>query len=282
MAAATNCRRLASKFLKLSHASAISSPSSSSIRFFSQMAQNPRFPSSPPVVPSLFKPLKPSYCTPTLFDLASSPTVDPPILNFKPTTPCFNLTLIRPYSTPNPNSDPNTNPNPNSNSNPNPGSEDPKNPTQTPCENREFKHQEIEGPTVERDRSSLAEETRDVLVGMMKTIYSLSKAAALLGLIQLGLGAWISYITKSAPIAEVAVMSFAAFGFPFSAAFVFRQSLKPMFFFKKMEEQGRLQIMTLTLQVAKNLNTLFVRIRGVSYMCVIGMSSALLFMVLPR
>ncbi|KAK0602622.1 hypothetical protein LWI29_035329 [Acer saccharum] len=37
-----------------------------------------------------------------------------------------------------------------------------------------------------------------------------------MGLFQLGLGAWISYITRSSPITEVTIQSFVAFGFPFT------------------------------------------------------------------
>ncbi|PKI47404.1 hypothetical protein CRG98_032239 [Punica granatum] len=116
----------------------------------------------------------------------------------------------------------------------------------------------------------------------MKTIYSLSKAMAALGLVQLGLGAWISYITRGSPINEFTVMSCVAFGFPFSLAFMLRQCLKPMYFFKKMEEQGRLQILTLTLQVAKSMNVFFVRVRGLSYACIVGLSAGLLFALLSR
>ncbi|KAI3697395.1 hypothetical protein L6452_30381 [Arctium lappa] len=144
-----------------------------------------------------------------------------------------------------------------------------ENPTQT---HEEFKHQEITGPTVERDVSALANETRQVLDVMTKTIYNLSKSLALLGLFQLGLGAWISYVTKSTPIPEVSVQSCLAFGLPFSLSFMLRRSLKPISFFRKMEEQGRLQILTLTLQVAKNLNVFFARLNVVSYLC-IGVAS---------
>ncbi|KAL5760496.1 hypothetical protein ACOSQ2_019334 [Xanthoceras sorbifolium] len=151
-----------------------------------------------------------------------------------------------------------------------------------PSQNPDFKHQEIEGPTVERDLSALANETRGVLDDMMRKIYSLSRAVALLGLFQLGLGAWISYMTRSAPIMEVSIQSFVAFGFPFTLALMLRRSLKPMYFFKKMEEQGRLQILTLTLQIAKNLNVLFLRVRGVSYLCAAGMSFGLLYTLLSR
>jgi hypothetical protein len=81
---------------------------------------------------------------------------------------------------------------------------------------------------------------------------------------------------------EVSIQSFVAFGFPFTLAFMLRQSLKPMYFFKKMEELGRLQILTLTLQVAKNLNIFFVRVRGVSFLCIAGMSVGLLITLLSR
>ncbi|XAR54347.1 hypothetical protein NMG60_11029428 [Bertholletia excelsa] len=160
--------------------------------------------------------------------------------------------------------------------------EKPANPSPYPSQNPDFKHQEIEGPTVERDLSALANETRQVLETMMKTIYSLSKALALLGLVHLGSGAWIAYLTRSSPIWEVSIQSFMAFGFPFTVAFLLRRSLKNMYFFKKMEEMGRLQILTLTLQVAKGLNLLFVRIRGVSYLCVVGASVGLVFVALSR
>ncbi|KAI3448911.1 hypothetical protein Pfo_005576 [Paulownia fortunei] len=170
-----------------------------------------------------------------------------------------------------------SNPNQSSSSN---GS--PENPVEHPSQNQEFKHQEITGPTVERDLSALANETRDVLETMMKTVYSLSKVLAGLGLLHLGLGAWISYSTQNSPVLEVSVQSLLAFGLPFSLAFMLRRALKPMYFFKKMEEQGRLQILTLTLQVAKNLNTFFVRVRGVSYLCIAGASVGLIFVSVSR
>ncbi|CAK9310257.1 unnamed protein product [Citrullus colocynthis] len=146
----------------------------------------------------------------------------------------------------------------------------------------DFKHQDIQGPTVERDLSALANETREVVEEMMKNVYRLSKAMAVLGLVQLGIGAWISYVTRGSPITEVSIQSFVAFGFPFSLAFILRQSLKPMMFFKKMEEQGRLQILTLSLQIGKNLNALFVRVRTVSFLCVTGLSVGVLFALLSR
>ncbi|MBA0611260.1 hypothetical protein Godav_011959 [Gossypium davidsonii] len=175
-----------------------------------------------------------------------------------------------------------------SSSSPGPKSDDEKSHTRSseshPSQNPDFKHQEIEGPTVERDLSALANETREVLEAMMKNIYGLSKAVAVLGLVHLGLGAWISYAYGSGahPLGEVSVQSILAFGFPFTLAFMLRQSVKPMYFFKMMEERGRLQILTLTLQVAKSLNVLFVRFRVVSVLCIAGASIGLLFNVLSK
>lgn len=161
-------------------------------------------------------------------------------------------------------------------------SDKPPHPTEYPSQNPNFKHQEIEGPTVERDPSALANETRQVLDDLIKTLYSSSKAIAALGLLQLALGAWVSYLTRSAPIFEASLLGCVAFGFPFSLAFLLRQSVKPIYFFFKMEQLGRLQILTLSLQVAKSLNLFFVRARGVSYFCVAALSLGVLFTLLSK
>jgi len=141
-----------------------------------------------------------------------------------------------------------------------------------PSQNPNFKHQEIEGPTVERDLSALATETRVVLETMMRSMYRLSQALAAMALVNLTLGAWITYLTKSDPVTEVSVQSLVAFAFPFSVAFMLRRALKPIQFFRKMEEQGRLQILTLTLQTAKQLDALFARARVVSMLCVLAVA----------
>ena len=139
-----------------------------------------------------------------------------------------------------------------------------------PADFHGLKNQEIEGPTVERDLSALANETRQVLDQMRKSIYKLSRSLALLGIAHLGLGAWIAYSMR--PPQELTIQGVAAFAFPFSVAFLLRRTLKPLVFFNKMEEQGRLQILTLTLQVSKNINTFFFRVRIVALFCVVGLS----------
>ncbi|VFQ69182.1 unnamed protein product [Cuscuta campestris] len=151
-----------------------------------------------------------------------------------------------------------------------------------PGQNPELKHQEITGPTVERDVSALANETREVLEKMMKNVYGLSKALACLALVQMGLGAWFVYATRGSPMPEISLQSFLAIGLPVSLAFMLRRSLKPMRFFRKMEEQGRLQILTLTLQVAKELNLLFCRVQGVSYSCIAVAAVGLVYVALSR
>ncbi|KAK0595855.1 hypothetical protein LWI29_010634 [Acer saccharum] len=95
-----------------------------------------------------------------------------------------------------------------------------------------------------------------------------------------GLGAWISYITRSSLIMEVTIQSFVAFGFPFTvdSEAVFEAN----YFFKKIEELGRLRILTLTLQIAKNLNILFVGVCGASYFALLRMSFGLLYTLLSR
>ncbi|CAH8276857.1 unnamed protein product [Arabidopsis lyrata] len=74
-------------------------------------------------------------------------------------------------------------------------------------EEPKMKHQEIDGPTVERDLSALGNETRQVLEGMMKNMYSLSGAMGALGLTQLIVGATILYATRSDPMKEMTIQS---------------------------------------------------------------------------
>lgn len=142
----------------------------------------------------------------------------------------------------------------------------------------EMKHQEIEGPTVERDLSALAHETRQVLENLQRVLYDLSKYMAILALAHLASGAWIAYHAAAAPSSASpltdasSIQGFAAFAFPFAAAFLLRRSVPPMRFFQKMEEQGRLQILTLALQISKCLNLLLLRLRLVSVSCVVGLS----------
>ncbi|PKA60354.1 hypothetical protein AXF42_Ash008413 [Apostasia shenzhenica] len=136
----------------------------------------------------------------------------------------------------------------------------------------ELRHQEITGPTVERDESALANETRQVIQSLRRSVHDLSSALALLGVAHLGLGAWIAYTVG--PPNEVSIQGIAAFAFPFSLSFLLRRTLKPMSFFQKMEELGRLQILTLSLQVTKVFRLLLVRTRILCICCVVGVSTS--------
>ncbi|XP_020595921.1 uncharacterized protein LOC110035926 [Phalaenopsis equestris] len=144
----------------------------------------------------------------------------------------------------------------------------------------EVRHQEITGPTVEPDTSPLANETREVLESLRRSLYDLSSALAVLGVAHLGLGAWVAYAVH--PPNEVSIQGFAAFAFPFSLAFLLRRTVKPITFFQKMEQQGRLQILTLALQISKNLRVLFVRMRVMCFCCVIGVSAGSAVTMLMR
>lgn len=148
--------------------------------------------------------------------------------------------------------------------NPNP------NPTPTP----KFQHQEVEGPTVEHDASPLANETRQVIASLRRSIHTLSTSLALLSFAQLGLGAYSIY-TDASNLSSIS--TYVSFAVPFSMAFLMRRSLKDVSFFQKMEEMGRLQVLTLGLQTAKCLNVLFLRMRVGVLCCVVGIAGGSLF-----
>uniref|UniRef100_A0A0D3CKU6 Uncharacterized protein n=1 Tax=Brassica oleracea var. oleracea TaxID=109376 RepID=A0A0D3CKU6_BRAOL len=107
-----------------------------------------------------------------------------------------------------------------------------------PEEEPKMKHQEIEGPMVERDVSALGYETRQVFEGMMKNMYSLSGAMGLLGLTQLIVGGTILYVTRSNRMHEMTIQSCVAFGFPFAVALMLRRSLKPMCISRRWRKLG--------------------------------------------
>ncbi|KAK7283868.1 hypothetical protein RIF29_13616 [Crotalaria pallida] len=161
----------------------------------------------------------------------------------------FFSTNHSPNSNPNPNSDSDSDSDSNSDSDSKPQEDQSQNPSQN--------------PTMERDQTPLGNETREVLETTMKGMQNLSKAVALLALIQLGLGVWITL----APMTEVVsvLQSITAFAFPSSLALMLRRALKPMNFLK-MEAVEMLQIMTQAMEVAKQMDVLFGRVvRGGSF-----------------
>lgn len=144
-----------------------------------------------------------------------------------------------------------------------------------PASPDEMRHQEIEGPTVERDTSPLADETRRELDALRRTVQRLSGSLALLGGAHLAAGAWISYGAPPLGVGSAAaVQGVAAFAFPFAVALVLRRAIKPIAFFQKMEANARLQVLTLCLQATKNVNLMLLRTRVIAISCALGVSVA--------
>ncbi|XP_047077844.1 uncharacterized protein LOC124688172 [Lolium rigidum] len=155
--------------------------------------------------------------------------------------------------------------------------------TGTPPSLESMKHQEIEGPTVERDMSPLADEARAELDALRRATQRLSASLAVLGGAHLAAGAWI--ISGAAPVgveSAAAVQGVAAFAFPFTAALVLRRVIKPVAFFQRMEANGRLQVLTLCLQASKNVNLMLLRTRVVAISCALGVSVGSVAAILMR
>jgi hypothetical protein len=162
-------------------------------------------------------------------------------------------------------------------SDPSPGAPSEKEPLES------MKHQEIEGPTVERDTSPLADETRRELDALLRTVQRLSGSLALLGGAHLTAGAWIAYGAPPIGVESAgAVQGVVAFAFPFTAALVLRRAIKPIAFFQKMEANARLQVLTLCLQATKNINLMLLRTRVVAIACALGVSVGSVAMILMR
>ncbi|OEL12521.1 hypothetical protein BAE44_0026458 [Dichanthelium oligosanthes] len=171
------------------------------------------------------------------------------------------------------------NPSPNSSTPSEPGPSAPS----APISPDEMKHQEIEGPTVERDTSPLADETRRELDALRRTVQRLSGSLALLGGAHLAAGAWIAYGAPPLGVeSAAAVQGVAAFAFPFTVALVLRRAIKPIAFFQKMEANARLQVLTLCLQATKNVNLMLLRTRVMAISCALGVSVASVAAILMR
>lgn len=120
----------------------------------------------------------------------------------------------------------------------------------------DFQHEEIVGPTVDRDTSAVADELRDSLEKLKNCIIRFRKGLIVLGSVQ-GLGAFWSYISWHSlnptwQLAPSVLMSFLM-------AFILRQALQPMAFFGKLEERSRLRIITLSLMISKGFASFFNR-----------------------
>lgn len=136
----------------------------------------------------------------------------------------------------------------------------------------DFQHEEIVGPTVERDVSPVADELREALDILQKRMLSFQKSLVVLGGLQ-GAGAVWCYVSWHAldptwQLVPSALLSLLL-------AFVLRQALQPISFFGKLEERSRLRIITLSLMIAKGFSSFFNRARilvaasAVALLCVL-------------
>ncbi|KAK4743870.1 hypothetical protein SAY87_010182 [Trapa incisa] len=131
--------------------------------------------------------------------------------------------------------------------------------------------------SVQRDLSPVADETRAAMEATMKMMFDLSNGLAFLGLSQLGFGAWAYYYyaipaacwwSSASPL--IAAMGCTSVGLPISLSCMLRRRLRAMFFLKRMEEEGRLDILAMNLRAARNMDRLFVELRPVSCICIGG------------
>ncbi|XP_066318402.1 uncharacterized protein [Miscanthus floridulus] len=151
-----------------------------------------------------------------------------------------------------------------SNPSPNPSSSASSEPSQgapsVPVSLDEMRHQEIEGPMVERDTSPLADETRRELDALRRTVQRLSGSLALLGGVHLAPRAWIAYGAPPLGVGSAAaVQGVAAFAFPFAVALVLRRAIKPIAFFQKLEANARLQVLKRSPPLKGNMDNITIR-----------------------
>lgn len=127
----------------------------------------------------------------------------------------------------------------------------------------DFQHEEIVGPTVERDMSPVADELRKAHLEMREAIQKFTKAVLGVGVVHLMWGGMMFRAMDSpfshALMTQVCASALLLFGL----AYYSKQTLKPIEFFTRLEERSRLQILTLSLQVTKTLSSFFQRGYGV-------------------
>ena len=140
----------------------------------------------------------------------------------------------------------------------------------------DFQHEEVVGPTVERDMSAVADELRKTHLEIREVINKFSKSILAVGVVHLIWGGMMFRVIDSsfshALLTQVCLSSFVFFGLSYYS----RQTLKPIEFFTKLEERSRLRMITLSLQVTKTLSAFFQRGYGVSLALSLGLAANLL------
>lgn len=149
-----------------------------------------------------------------------------------------------------------------------------KDETPKPKRLEDFQHEEIVGPTVERDLSPVADELRESLGILQKRIESFQETLLLLGCVQ-GVGAVWCYVSWQALNPTWQLLPSALLSF--TLAFVLRQALQPIAFFGKLEQRSRLRIVTLSLMIAKGFASFFNRARISVAASAVGLICVLLY-----
>eukprot|EP00249_Psilotum_nudum_P011434 c23175_g1_i1 orf=226-1272(-) len=140
----------------------------------------------------------------------------------------------------------------------------------------DFQHEEIVGPTVERDMSAVANELRETCIELRASILTLTKFLVAIGVLHV-IWATLMFFTVELPFSSVLLTQVVVSAtVPFGLAFHFWQSLKPMEFFTKLEERSRLRVLTLSLQVTKALAASYQRGYGIALLTIIALSAHLI------
>ncbi|MCO5573702.1 hypothetical protein L7F22_027476 [Adiantum nelumboides] len=135
----------------------------------------------------------------------------------------------------------------------------------------DFQHEEIVGPTVERDMSPVADELRKAHLEMRDAVRKFSKAVLAVGMVHLVWGGMM-FRAMDSPFSHALMTQVCTSGLVlFGLAYYSKQTLRPIEFFTKLEERSRLQILTLSLQVTKTLSSFFQRSYGVGLVLLVAL-----------
>ncbi|BBM98599.1 hypothetical protein MPTK1_1g14710 [Marchantia polymorpha subsp. ruderalis] len=122
----------------------------------------------------------------------------------------------------------------------------------------DFQHEEIVGPTVERDLSDTADQVRDSLNSLRDHMASFSTGFLILGTVQLVAALWSAFIkTDPSSIGLWRDMPYILLSFTF--AYLLWNARSANDFFTKIEGRSRIRILTLSLQVIKGISQFFYR-----------------------
>ncbi|XP_024533479.1 uncharacterized protein LOC112347209 [Selaginella moellendorffii] len=151
-----------------------------------------------------------------------------------------------------------------------------KAPRQQPIKVDEFQHEEITGPTVERDLSATANELRESIDSMLQSNVKLKRALIAVGLAQLIAGWWVIASDYSAETLCLCLTALSA-GLSLHLALHLHTTMKHVPFFQKVEERSRMRIMTLSMQTIKAVALMMSRSNVITRCTAIGLLGACLY-----